>query len=270
MQPEVKIVNLGGKIYYTRQPEKKAGGYFYGDNDINPSSRKLESVMDSSEEESPHAEWAKQLREKIDAIRDGQLGVEKGLLQMMASVAEPACQDKIDPLLTCRVAAMMADAACSRAMLADVESIAEVSERIGASVGTAAEWIDPHKRRVSLEPVARKAIDPREINEAVRDGNDRIREVTDRPAFAPVLRFVGWADKSAEQVEIRLRRQFKSDCSGPVFAIVPEGDVAWKMIEVGRLAAGKASISKDGILCFGRPLFMEVAGDSPGRRKNQR
>jgi hypothetical protein len=257
LQPDVLQVTVDNQIFYTRAREKSEGGYFYDENSINPKSRRRVSIESAETQKAPHVDWAAGLRADIDAIRDGGLSVEKGILKMIQTCADPVAEN-VDPLLVCRILAMLTDAAESKVMLADVESISALGDNIGSGIGVTPLWIDPTKRRAASEAVARKAINRREISQAVSDGRKEVDSIVTMPAFCRGLLFAGWAEKHGEGITLHMRRKFASDGIGAAYAILAKGDSAWNLFEVARLADGKATVTKAGVLGFGRPLFVEA------------
>lgn len=258
MQDDVLLVAREDGNYYTRKAEKEDGGYFYGDNLIDPRNRKLPSLVEAAACKAPHADWAAALRADSAAIRDGKLGPEDGIVKMIDSCGSPAAE-AVDPLLVCRILKLLVDAAGTKAMLADVERIGTLGERVGAAVGAEPEWIDPNKRRKALETPARNAVARSDIEQAVADARDSVKEVAARPAFCRALTFAGWTERHGDEITLHMRRKVRSGGAGAVYAIVPEGDASWKFVEVARLADGAAEVTNAAPLVFGRPLFIEVA-----------
>jgi hypothetical protein len=290
MQPDVLKATVEAgyppRVYYTRATEKKVGGYFYTENQINPATRKLASLVEAQAIAAPHAVLADGLRASVEAVRAGRIGVEESLLGMIESVAKGATAAsprargnaeevaaaaklaEVDPLLACRLLTMMADAACSRVMLEAVEGLAGISDRIAAAGCAEPEWIDPQKRKSHLEPDATKALEDPGILRAVGEGRDRLNEITARPAQCRSIIFAGWIEKAGTETIVQLLPSFKANASGPIFVIVPEGETSWKLVEVGRLADGKVNVTKASATCFGRPVFLEPAGRPAATRKD--
>lgn len=289
MQPDVlkAIVETGypPRVYYSRAAEKKVGGYFFTENQINPGSRKLASLIEARAIAAPHAVLATRLRDSVEAVREGRIGVEESLLGMIESVTKAATAApplgegnaeevaaaaklaEVDPLLACRLLTMLADAACSRLMLEAVESLAGISDRIAAAGCADPEWVDPQKRKSHLEPDATKTLEDPGILRAVRECRDRLKEITARPAPCRSISFAGWVEKAGNEIIVHLLPSFKANASGPVFVIVPEGETSWNVVEAGRLADGKITVTKASAVSFGRPLFLESAGRPAATRK---
>jgi hypothetical protein len=259
MQVDVLQVNVDhDDNYYTRAEEKAEGGYFWEENLINPKARRRLSLIEADRRPGPSRPLGLRLCGRTSRrFVPGAWGAEKGILRMIESCGDPAAQ-QIDPLLRCRVLAMLVDAALSKAMLADIKSIEAIGDRIGAGVGATPEWVDPAKRRKPLAIAAKNASNQQDIARAVDEGRSKVEEITARPEYCRVIRFAGWAEKRSDEPRLHILSEVLGSSSGVLYAINADGDTSWRFAAVARLSGGDVTPTNTAGLCFGQPLFIEA------------
>ena len=266
MQPDVLVVNVGAKPYYTRYPEKRDGKCFRDERVV---TRWNEAVKVAPEIAAPHAKLAKSLRDVIAAIKAGKTDIAAG----MTSALLLFCTDKdaaaADPVVRCLLLSMVIDVLEGCAIYRDNPALESLGDKIDERVGTTPRWIDPEARDAQTVVEATEIVSKPQTLQDIEDTyRETLSRLQDRPRAIGTLAFIGWLDKTSEATLVRAHG-LSDNARGSLRVVMPVNETSYECITIGNVQRGRIDLQRIATAQrFGCPIFLEseksprASGDS--------